>query len=136
MSSPEWNGVDASERTFYRRLLDLGAQREIEPLLDEALALIVDVTAATTAYLEVYDEDTVDNMFNEDQFAVVRYFSTEGLAPRDIHIRARVYFINSVTERLVANVGGCYIRAFEPTAADAPPFWNMKTMLQQSGHHP
>jgi Nif-specific regulatory protein len=47
---------DANERTFYRRLLDLGAQLEIEPLLDEALALIVDVTAATTAYLELYDE--------------------------------------------------------------------------------
>src|SRR5688572_24399508 len=29
----------ASERDFYRRLLDLGSQREIEPLLDEALAL-------------------------------------------------------------------------------------------------
>jgi Nif-specific regulatory protein len=39
-------------------LLELGAQNEIEPLLDQALALIVDVTAATTAYLEVYDEDT------------------------------------------------------------------------------
>ncbi|HEY5948021.1 MAG TPA: sigma-54-dependent Fis family transcriptional regulator [Kofleriaceae bacterium] len=50
--------TDASERTFYRRLLDLGAQSEIEPLLDEALALIVDVTAATTAYLELYDEDS------------------------------------------------------------------------------
>jgi len=49
--------MDASERTFYRRLLDLGAQREIEPLLEQALALIIDVTAATTAYLELYDED-------------------------------------------------------------------------------
>jgi len=47
-----------SEGAFYRRLLELGAQSEIEPLLDEALALIVDVTGATTAYLEVYDEDT------------------------------------------------------------------------------
>jgi Nif-specific regulatory protein len=46
-----------SERDFYRRLLDLGSQREIEPLLEEALALIVEVTGAKTGYLELYDED-------------------------------------------------------------------------------
>ncbi|HEU0035666.1 MAG TPA: sigma-54-dependent Fis family transcriptional regulator [Kofleriaceae bacterium] len=47
----------ASERDFYRRLLDLGSNHEVEPLLDQALALIVDVTAAQTAYLELYAED-------------------------------------------------------------------------------
>lgn len=47
----------ASERDFYRRLLDLGGKEEIEPLLDEALALIVEVTGASTAYLELYDDD-------------------------------------------------------------------------------
>jgi Nif-specific regulatory protein len=46
------------ERDFYRRLLDLGGQREIEPLLDEALALIVEVTGAKTGYLELYDDDS------------------------------------------------------------------------------
>ena len=58
MGSGDQTETEASERTFYRRLLELGAQHEIEPLLDEALGLIVEVTAATTAYLEVYDEDT------------------------------------------------------------------------------
>ena len=38
----------ASERDFYRRLLDLGGEHEIEPLLDQALALIVEVTGART----------------------------------------------------------------------------------------
>src|ERR1700759_5117498 len=47
----------ASERDFYRRLLDLGGKDEIEPLLDEALALIVEVTGASTAYLELYDDE-------------------------------------------------------------------------------
>src|SRR5688500_7363524 len=47
----------ASERDFYRRLLDLGSKDEIEPLLDEALALIVEVTGASTGYLELYDDD-------------------------------------------------------------------------------
>ncbi|MCE9571998.1 MAG: sigma-54-dependent Fis family transcriptional regulator [Deltaproteobacteria bacterium] len=46
----------ASERDFYRRLLDLGGEDELEPLLDQALALIVEVTGASTAYLELYDE--------------------------------------------------------------------------------
>jgi len=47
----------ASERDFYRRLLDLGSKDEIEPLLDESLALIVEVTGASTAYLELYDDE-------------------------------------------------------------------------------
>ena len=54
---PHEEGV-ASERDFYRRLLDLGVQREIEPLLGESLALIVEVTGASVAYLELYDDDS------------------------------------------------------------------------------
>src|SRR5512140_854857 len=46
-----------AERDFYRRLLDLGAANDIEPLLDEALALIVAVTGAQVAYLELYDDE-------------------------------------------------------------------------------
>jgi Nif-specific regulatory protein len=41
------------ERDFYRRLLELGTRDELDPLLDEALALIVDVTGAEQAYLEL-----------------------------------------------------------------------------------
>ncbi len=44
----------AVERDFYRRLLDLGGKDEIEPLLEDALALIVDVTGASTGYVELY----------------------------------------------------------------------------------
>ena len=47
----------APQRDFYRRLLDLGGQEEIEPLLDQALALIVEVTGARMGYLELYDDD-------------------------------------------------------------------------------
>ena len=46
-----------SERDFYRRLLDLGGESELAPLLEQALALIVEVTGASTAYLELYDDD-------------------------------------------------------------------------------
>jgi Nif-specific regulatory protein len=47
----------ANERAFYRRLLNLGIEQEIEPLLDQALASIVEMTEASMAYLELYDDD-------------------------------------------------------------------------------
>ena len=53
----------ANERDFYRRLLDLGGQLELEPLLDQALALIVEVTGASTAYLELYSDDASQPRF-------------------------------------------------------------------------
>jgi Nif-specific regulatory protein len=48
-----------AERDFYHRLLDLGAQPDLEPLLDEALQLITEVTGATMAYLELHDDEPV-----------------------------------------------------------------------------
>jgi DNA-binding NtrC family response regulator len=45
------------ERDFYRRLLELGNRDELDPLLDEALALIVEVTGAEQAYLELRSPD-------------------------------------------------------------------------------
>ncbi len=53
----------AQERDFYRRLLDLGGEEELEPLLHEALGLIVNVTGANRAYLELYDEDGSEPRF-------------------------------------------------------------------------
>jgi transcriptional regulator with GAF, ATPase, and Fis domain len=50
-------GTAESERDFYRRLLDLGGQDELGPLLDSALALAVEVTGARIAYLELHDDD-------------------------------------------------------------------------------
>ena len=74
-------GSLASERDFYRRLLDLGGQEEIEPLLDQALALIVEVTGAKSAYLELYD-----NHGGEP-----RYWKGHGCSDEDVEaIRARL----------------------------------------------
>jgi Nif-specific regulatory protein len=42
-----------SERDLYLRLLQLGSHGELTPLLDEALALIVDAIGARLAYLEL-----------------------------------------------------------------------------------
>lgn len=77
-----------SESAFYRRLLELGAQSEIEPLLDEALALIVGVTGATTAYLELYDH--TDQRFwrghrlDAEDLEAVRSSVSHGIIARSI----------------------------------------------------
>jgi Nif-specific regulatory protein len=42
---------------FYQRLLALRSHAEIEPLLDDALQLIVEITRAQLAYLEFFSEN-------------------------------------------------------------------------------
>jgi transcriptional regulator with GAF, ATPase, and Fis domain len=44
------------ERDLYRKLLDLGAQDAIEPFLEQALALIVELAGARRGYVELRDE--------------------------------------------------------------------------------
>jgi Nif-specific regulatory protein len=44
------------ERDFYRRLLDLGTQVEIEPFLADVLGLMVEVTDAKRGYIEIQDD--------------------------------------------------------------------------------
>src|SRR5512135_2060372 len=45
------------ERDLYLRLLKLGRVEELRPLLQEALALIVEVTGARKGYLQINDDD-------------------------------------------------------------------------------
>jgi Nif-specific regulatory protein len=44
-----------SERDLYRKLLDLGAERDLAGLVEQALALVVDVTGAERGFLEFED---------------------------------------------------------------------------------
>lgn len=81
----------ASERDFYRRLLDLGSQQEIEPLLDQALALIVEVTGATTAYLELYD----------DTSSVPRFWKGHGVSEQDV-VTIRTSISRGIIARAIA----------------------------------
>jgi Nif-specific regulatory protein len=73
------------ERDLYRRLLDLGAQTEIEPFLAQALALIVEVTGARQGYLELTDagdEDgpwSIASGFSEGELADVRSRISRGI---------------------------------------------------------
>jgi Nif-specific regulatory protein len=45
------------ERDLYLRLLELGQQTTLRPLLEEALGLLVEASGAREAYLELYDDD-------------------------------------------------------------------------------
>lgn len=44
------------ERDLYRKLLELGEKAEIEPFIEEALALVVEIAGARRGYLELCDE--------------------------------------------------------------------------------
>ncbi len=73
----------ARERDLYRKLLDLGARDEIEPLLREALALIVDLAGARRGYLEIQDER------ERDALAAPRFWMASGCTEGDVdEIRA------------------------------------------------
>jgi Nif-specific regulatory protein len=86
---PTRDDAASSERDFFRRLLDLGSQSEIEPLLDQALALIIEVTSAKTAYLELYDDYAPGNEGKEAN--TPRYWRGHHLSDGDVAtIRASI----------------------------------------------
>jgi DNA-binding NtrC family response regulator len=60
------------ERDLYLRLLELGHQTTLAPFLQQALALLVDLTAAKEAYLELYDD--------EDRPEGPRWWTARGLS--------------------------------------------------------
>ncbi|HVM98175.1 MAG TPA: sigma-54-dependent Fis family transcriptional regulator [Candidatus Acidoferrales bacterium] len=62
------------ERDLYLRLLNLGRVDELRPLLQEALALIVEVTEARQGYLELND---LDDRGSEPRWWMAHGFSSE-----------------------------------------------------------
>jgi Nif-specific regulatory protein len=74
------------ERDLYLRLLELGAQKELEPLLREALGLIVEVAGARQGYLEVHDDEggegrrwCIEHGFSADEIERVRAAISQGI---------------------------------------------------------
>jgi len=62
MALPKSSGVQhlraEHERDLYRRLLTLGERTEFAPFLEEALGLVVDVTGAEQAVIEIYGKES------------------------------------------------------------------------------
>ena len=79
-----------AERDFYRRLLELSGQDELEPLLASALALIVEVTRASVAYLELTDDDGGEPQYwkghriSPDEVSSIRASISRGIIARTI----------------------------------------------------
>jgi Nif-specific regulatory protein len=73
------------ERDLYRRLLDLGSQDQMEPFLEQALALIVEVTGARQAYLQLHDprdeaaDWSIASGFTEGELGDVRSRISRGI---------------------------------------------------------
>jgi Nif-specific regulatory protein len=73
------------ERMFYRRLLELGQEGEVAPLLDQALGLIVEFTAARIVYLELHHDDASGAGFwrahggTADDIASIRTLVSRGI---------------------------------------------------------
>jgi hypothetical protein len=102
-----------AERDFYRRLLDLGAANDVEPLLDEAIALIVAVTGAQIAYLELYDDELGPPRFwQAHQVADAQVEAIRGLA-RDHRGGAQLCKIDR-GEHLPALIEGFIISSVPP----------------------
>jgi Nif-specific regulatory protein len=75
------------ESALYLRLLSLGTQTELEPLLQEALTLVVELTGAQQGYLELRDESDetgqsawwLSHGFSDAEVADVRFMISRGI---------------------------------------------------------
>lgn len=81
------------ERDLYLRLLELGAQPELEPFLAEALALAVDCTGARRGYLELYGPErpgapaeryAMARGCSTDEVEVIRFVISRGIVAEAI----------------------------------------------------
>jgi hypothetical protein len=114
-------GRIATERDFYRRLLDLGGEQEIEPLLDQALALIVEVTEASMAYVELYDDDSIAPRYEP------RYWKGHRLSDQDMaSIRA------SISRGIIARAITEGRTIETPSATDDDRFANLSSVRQHA----
>ncbi len=79
------------ERALLRKLLDLEGKEEIQPLLNDALALIIEVAGARRGYLEVCDE-------NGD--ASQRFWIEHGCTDADVEEIRRAFSSGIVAEAI------------------------------------
>jgi hypothetical protein len=78
----------AQERDLYLRLLELGHQRELSPLLEQALKLAVDATGALRGYIELYADSehepewAISQGCSEQDLAKIRAVTSRGIVGR------------------------------------------------------
>src|SRR5262245_50320585 len=81
------------EHELYRRLLNLGREKDLLPLLREALGLIVEVTGVSQGYLELHDDDDdptglpkwgIAHGFSEPEINAVRSTISRGIIAESV----------------------------------------------------
>jgi len=83
------------ERDLYLRLLELGAETELEPFLKEALGLVVELTGARQGYLELRDEASeeawwIADACSEEEVAEIRAKVSRGIIGESLATGATV----------------------------------------------
>ncbi len=92
------------ERAFYQRLLDLGSQEDLEPLLLRALELITEVTGAAQGYIELYEEgrDTPRwwraQGFSPEELEGVRGYISRGVIAEAIATGETIETVSAMTD--------------------------------------
>jgi Nif-specific regulatory protein len=122
MSATRELGGAASERDFYRRLLDLGGRDELGPLLEDALALAVEVTGAQIAYLELHDDDAA-----ADDARAPRFWRGHGLNAAALDsVRA------SISRGIIARALAAGATIETPSAVDDDRFAELGSVRQHA----
>jgi Nif-specific regulatory protein len=107
------------ERMYFRRLLELGRAGEIAPLLDHALGLIVDVTAARVAYIELHhDSPTNPNFWRAHgctpaDLATIRASVSRGIIQATIATGATVETPSAKADPRFSTLGSVQLHAID-----------------------
>ncbi len=95
-----------AERDFYRRLVELAGAEQPEPLLDEALELVVAITGARVAYLELRGSADAAPRYwrahgcDDDRVATIRASLSSGIMARALAEGRTVVTPSAVTDPL------------------------------------
>jgi Nif-specific regulatory protein len=119
------DGIDsndpATERDFYRRLLELVATDEPEPLLEQALAAVVAASGAQMVYLEL--RDPTDAGSDSDP----RYWRAHGCTDEDVaSIRT------SISRGIIARTLAEGRTVSTPSATADPSFCDQESVLRNA----
>ncbi len=115
-SNTRESGGAASERDYYRRLLDLGERDELVPLLEDALALAVEITGAEVAYLELHEDDAEEPRFwrahglNAGGIDAVRESISRGILARALSAGETVETDSAIDDDRFAGLGSVQTR--------------------------
>jgi Nif-specific regulatory protein len=113
MGSPPGDGAPPAdlatvlrERDLYRKLLELGGKDEIEPFLEEALALAVEAAGARHGYLELRDESAgpeeacfwIARGCSDDDIAGIRAAFSRGVIAEAIATRQTIVTASALAD--------------------------------------